>query len=304
MTGHRLLIVTGKGGVGKSTVAAALAWRAARAGQRVLACELEPTGDLAAALAGAGGPSPTRRGTGYEPAELHPRLWVMAMDPEASLKEYLKLNLRLPLLTKVGGLSNVFDFVANAAPGVREIVTIGKVAWEVKERHYDLVVVDATASGHIVGLLRAPEAINELVGAGLIRGQTAWMRKILADPSVTGVVIVTTPEELPVNEAVALYDQLPLATETHIAEVIANSVVESAQAVEFERLIGVGVKAKTARMLSTASRISAAKYDEQQAQLQRLLSHTHPHHTVRQIPLIIGAAPGLPITRAVAEALP
>ena len=300
---RRLLVVTGKGGVGKSTVAAALAWRAARAGKRVLACELEPTGDLGAALAGAAGASPIGRGTHYEPDELYPRLWVMAMDPEASLKEYLKLNLRIPFLTKVGALSNVFDFLANAAPGVREIVTIGKVAWEVKERHYDLVVVDATASGHVVGLLRAPEAINELVGAGMIRGQTAWMLDVLRRGETTGVVVVTTAEELPVNETLSLCKELPTATGTHLAAVVVNRVLAPAEATTLERLVRAGVKTKTAKILNEATRIAAARWDAQQEQMARLEQLVPAHTEVRTVPLVIDSSSGLPITKAVAEAL-
>ena len=73
------------------------------------------------------------------------------MDTEASLREYLKLQLRIPVVGRIGPLAKAFDFVATAAPGVREILTVGKLCWEVRERHYDLVVVDAPASGHIVG---------------------------------------------------------------------------------------------------------------------------------------------------------
>ena len=77
------------------------------------------------------------------------------MDSEESLKEYLSLQLRLPLLVRIGPLNRIFEYVATAAPGVREILTIGKMAWEVRERHWDLIVVDAVASGHIVGQLTA-----------------------------------------------------------------------------------------------------------------------------------------------------
>ena len=87
---------------------------------------------------------------------------------------------------RIGPLAKVFDFVATAAPGVHEILTVGKLCYEVRERHYDLVVVDASASGHIVGQLAAPQAINQLVQVGLIRQQTDWMLDILVDPATTG----------------------------------------------------------------------------------------------------------------------
>ena len=201
-----------------------MAWHAAESGQRVLAGEFDAKGELATALSGAG-PITSSAGTRFVPDELHPNLWVMAMDPEASLREYLRLNLRLPFVGKVGPLSGAFDFLANAAPGVREIVTVGKVAWEAKERNYDLVVVDATSTGHIMGQLRAPLAINELVGVGLIRNQTAWMLGVLNDPAITGLVVTTTAEETPVIETIELCDAVARETGVGLAAVIVNRVL-------------------------------------------------------------------------------
>ena len=105
----------------------------------------------------------------------------MAMDTEDSLREYLPLRAP-PVAGEVGPLARTFDFVADAAPGVKEILTVGKVCYEVREQHYDLVVVDAAASGHIAGQLSAPWTINDLVQVGLVRDQTRWMTDILADP--------------------------------------------------------------------------------------------------------------------------
>ena len=108
------------------------------------------------------------------------------------------------MVGRIGPLAKAFDFVATAAPGVREILTVGKLCYEVRERHYDLVVVDAPATGHIVGQLAAPQAINNLVKVGLVRSQTDWMLDILSDPATTGLVAVATPEEMPVNETIEL----------------------------------------------------------------------------------------------------
>lgn len=214
---RQLLFVTGKGGVGKTTIAAALGTLAAQQGKRTLVCEVDAKGNLADFFES--GP------TGFEPTAVSERLSVMSMNTEESLKEYLSLQLKLPVLARIGPLARTFDFVATAAPGVREILTVGKLAWEVRERTYDLVVVDASASGHIVGQLAAPEAINELVQVGLVRDQTGWMLDIMGDPERTGVVIVAAPEEMPVQETIELAARLDEETVVDLAAVVVNRVL-------------------------------------------------------------------------------
>ena len=214
---RKLLFVTGKGGVGKTTVSAALSLLAASKGKRTLVCELDAKGDLASSFET--GP------TGFEAREIAPNLWAMSMDTEASLRQYLSLQLKLPKAAHIGPVAKMFDFVASAAPGVREIVTVGKLCWEVRQRHYDLVVVDAVASGHIVGQLAAPQAINRLVQVGLIRQQTGWMLEILSDPGTCGVLVVATPEEMPVTETIELMDRLRTETTVALAGVIVNRVL-------------------------------------------------------------------------------
>src|SRR5205807_7029881 len=153
----------------------------------------------------------------FKPRPAAERLQAMAMNTEDSLREYLALQLRVPLLARIRPLARSLDFVATAAPGVKEILTVGKLCYEVREDHFDLVVVDASPTGHIVGQLAAPHAINELVQVGLVRQQTGWMLDILSDPATTGLCIVATPEEMPVNETIELAGRVEHETSVDLA---------------------------------------------------------------------------------------
>jgi len=210
------LFVTGKGGVGKTTIAVALARHAARSGKRTLLVEMDEKGAVANAL----GVDPLA----FDPREVEPHLFAMGMTTEDSLREYIRLFVRNPLVSTLGPLAKILDFVANAAPGVKEILAIGKVCWEVRERHYDLVVVDAEATGHVVAQIEAPTILSGLVQVGVIREQSGWMRDILHDVEQTGVVVVATPEEMPVVETIELLDRLHASSKVDVAAVIANRV--------------------------------------------------------------------------------
>jgi anion-transporting ArsA/GET3 family ATPase len=186
-------------------------------GKRTLVCEMDAKGALANAF--------DVTALRFEPTELADRLWGMAMNTEDSLREYLRLFVRIPLVGRIGPLARTFDFVADAAPGVKEILAVGKLCYEVRERHYDLVVVDAEASGHIVAQIGAPRAIRQLVQVGLVRDQTTWMLDILDDPVQTGLVVVTTPEEMPVTETLELVTRVRDQTGVDLAAVFANRVL-------------------------------------------------------------------------------
>lgn len=303
---HKLLFVTGKGGVGKTTVASALALFASPRDKRVLICEVDAKGDVAGFYEA----SPT----GFTETEVLPGLFAMTMDTEASLREYLKLQLRIPVVGRIGPLAKAFDFVATAAPGVREILTVGKLAYEVREGHYDLVVVDAPASGHIIGQLAAPQAINDLVKVGLIRSQTDWMLEILSDPRTTGLVAVCTPEEMPVNETVELVARLREETTVQLAAVVVNRVLpelfgRQEEAVfdalgtegplaELDRLVGGG----TAPVLD-AARLAVTMRRTRTVHLDRLRRAIDPSVPLLYLPYLFTRSHGLRTTRQVAASL-
>jgi anion-transporting ArsA/GET3 family ATPase len=222
LLGRRLLFFTGKGGVGKSTVTAATALLAAQRGQRVLLVEVDAKGNLTRLF--------ERPPVGFDPVEVFPGVFAMQMRTEASLREYLRLNLRVPVLGRLGPLAGALDFVATAAPGVKEILTVGKVCWEARESiegraDWDLIVVDAAATGHVVAQLDAPRAIRELVQAGPVRGQTEWMVDLLSDPEVTALNVVTSPEEMPVNETIELVARVREELTVPLGAVVVNRVL-------------------------------------------------------------------------------
>lgn len=215
---HRLVFVTGKGGVGKSTIAVALARLAARRGLRTLLCEMDAKGSVAARV---GGGTLT-----FEPRLVESNLWAMVMDTEQSLREYLRLFVRVPLITKITPIAAVFDFVADAAPGVKEILGVGKLCHEVRQENYDIVIVDAEATGHIVSQIAAPRIVGQLAGVGMLRDQTEWMAKILEDESTCTVVPVVVPEELVVSETIDLVRSIRSQTKTSVSWMILNRLEE------------------------------------------------------------------------------
>ena len=299
---RRLLFVTGKGGVGKTTIAAGLGLLAARSGLRTLVCEVDPKGNLADFFEV--GP------TGFKAREVQQSLWAMSMDTEESLKEYLSLQLKIPLLSRIGPLARTFDFVATAAPGVKEILTVGKLAWEVREAHYDLVVVDAPATGHIVGQLRAPQAIKELVSVGLVREQTGWMTEILTDAGTTGVVIVASPEEMPVTETLELVDRLA-DTGVDVAGVVVNRVLPElfgrGEEAVFERLAtpaAVGALSAAAGgpagPVVDAARLAVTMRRTRTEHLARLRAGVDPTLPILYVPELFARSHGMRATSQVA----
>jgi anion-transporting ArsA/GET3 family ATPase len=252
--------------------------------------------------------------TGFAEKELLPGLFVMTMDTEASLREYLKLQLRIPVIGRIGPLAKAFDFVATAAPGVREILTVGKLCFEVRERNYDLVVVDAPASGHIVGQLTAPQAINDLVKVGLIRSQTDWMLDILSDPAQTGLVAVCTPEEMPVNETIELAVRVKKETTVKLSAVVVNRVLPELfgrqEELVFDGLATAGPLEELAELVGgdpkpvvEAARLAVTMRRTRSTHLERLREGIDPRVPLLYLPYLFTRSHGLRTTRQVAASL-
>jgi anion-transporting ArsA/GET3 family ATPase len=188
----RVIIVAGKGGVGKTTVAAALAVAAARAGKRALLVELEGKSGLAALFG---------RGELDEETEVYPRLSVLPLAPDEALIEYLEDH-GLGRLSKRLISSGALDIVATAVPGMKEILVLGKVKALQRAKAADVIIVDGPAAGHAVTFLVSPKGLLDAVRVGPVLTQAVEVSEMLADPDRAQVLLVTVPEETPVNETV------------------------------------------------------------------------------------------------------
>ncbi|MEN8041252.1 MAG: ArsA-related P-loop ATPase [Actinomycetota bacterium] len=191
-TDSRLIFVSGKGGTGKSAVAAATAIDYARRGHRVLAIDMVGRPGLAAHLR-----TPS---LSYQPTEVRAGLYAMAMNRSDALDEYLKLQLHVPQGAPTKQVSTALAVLADTAPGVREIISIGKPIYEAWKDVWDVIVVDASSLGQFQSYLRAPRTISELVPTGNVRRQASHLEDTLTDPGITSIVLVATPSELPTNE--------------------------------------------------------------------------------------------------------
>ncbi len=262
---RRLVFVTGKGGVGKTTVAAALGLAAARRGRRTVVCELSQQ-ERVAGLFGV-------RDVGHDEPELAPGLFAVSVDPERAMHEWLRHQLRSGALAGLLGHSRLFGYLTAAAPGVTELVTMGKV-WDLAqderrtgESRFDTVIVDAPATGHALALLRAPRTYADIARVGPIARQAGHIDSFLRDRSTTGVLVVALPEEMPVNETVDLEQRLDEHLGMEVDQVVVNALLpERFAPAEVRKLRSLdGDNAAVAAALSEDRRAVA-----QQHQLERL----------------------------------
>lgn len=209
---RRLLIVGGKGGTGKSSVAAALAQLSAFRGVKTLLV----SADGSPGAAGLFGITPS-----HAAVEVARNLSVLQIDSEESLGEFVALQLG-PLGAVGRPVASAFSFVAQAAPGVQELLLVGKYAHEARSGSWGLVVVDAASSGHLLGELAAPNNVGEIAPVGRLAKETGWIIDLLSDPEITGVVNVTLAEEVPVAETIEFVDRLHDQTPAKLAAVLVN----------------------------------------------------------------------------------
>ena len=218
----RLVVVTGKGGTGKTTVSAALGLVAARAGKRTVVCELGRQERLAALF----GAQPL----GHTERELAPGLSGISIDPERAKAEWLRHQLKSGALAGMLGHSRIFQYLTAAAPGLSELVTMGAI-WDLAQLErrlggsaYDVAIVDAPATGHGIALLRSPKTFADIARVGPIHRQALRIHDFVTDRGSTGVLAVALPEEMPVNETVELGERLDAELGMGLDAVVVNGL--------------------------------------------------------------------------------
>lgn len=262
----RIVIVAGKGGVGKTTVVATLATVAARTGASVLVVEVEGKSGLSTCLGVAE--------LGYEEVTVRPGLRVRALSPDDALLEYLA-DRGLHRISGRLARSGTLDVVATAVPGMRDILVLGKLKQLEAARAADLIVLDAPAAGHAISFLTSPRGLQDAVRVGPIRHQADDVVRMLSDPTRCQVMLVTIPEETPVNEvaqtAFALEDRVGVA----LGPVVVNQCLPdrwsgSTGAVADAVLAGVVVPPSEAAPLDAASAFVGARRAIERGQFERL----------------------------------
>ncbi len=321
MLERKLLVVTGKGGVGKSTVAGALGLLAAERGARAIVVEVGDQARLPElfGLAASDG--------GME-IELERGLWSISIDPDRALLEWLqKLGGRVS--GRVLASSSTFQYFAAAAPGAKELVSMVKI-WELTQGRrwrrgaapYDLVVIDGPATGHALGMLRSPSTFGAIARVGPIAGQAEQVRALLADEGRSGFIAVAQPTEMAVSETLELRDDLHRYLDRTLEAVIVNGILPqrftAAELGRIAQLNGAGgtgedpqVRGQAKRagetddedVVRSAALAARAVHDRARFQHNQVARLRRRRFEVLGVPFVFAAELDLPAVRRIAEQL-
>jgi anion-transporting ArsA/GET3 family ATPase len=218
---QRILIVTGKGGVGKTTVSVALALEAARRGLRTVVAETSGSQRIA--------PLFGQESRGYDLVELAPNLHTLSITPLEAMEDYIVQQVKIRRIYEMVFRNRVMGPFVDAVPGLHDAVQLGKVFDLEREqrfgrRRWDLIVVDAPATGHGLSLLSSARTMMDLTRAGPLYEGVKLVHDVVDDPERTGVVLVSLPEEMPVNETAELYQRLGSDSQRRVRLVALNQM--------------------------------------------------------------------------------
>jgi anion-transporting ArsA/GET3 family ATPase len=296
----RLVIVTGKGGVGKSTVAVALGLAAAKRGKRTIVAEVSAQEQLSRVF--------HRAEVGFHEVEMADNLWAISIEPDEAMKEYLLIQLRVKAMRDLLVNSRIFGYLAAATPGLRELLTLGKV-WELAQpdrrvkqgREYDLVVVDAPATGQSVGFLQTPRTFANVARVGPIRHQAETLDAYITNHRKTGVVLVALPEEMPVNESATLERRLTEEVGASVDRIFMNGLYPERFSTDDVALLEPAAERENGavRAASRAAVSESRRASTQREQLARLVELTSA--PVRTLPFVFEPQLGLDQLRGLAE---
>jgi anion-transporting ArsA/GET3 family ATPase len=268
----RLVLVTGKGGVGKTTVAAALALAAARRGKRTVVCEVAEQKRIPTLF--------SSEDTGGE-TEIAPGLFSISVDPERAKEEWLRYQLKSRTLAGVLGGSRLFQHLTAAAPGLSELVTIGEV-WDLAQLErrtggsvFDLAILDAPAAGHALAMLTSPRTFASVARLGPVGRQAEKIDRFLRDETSTGVLLTALPEEMPVNETIeferSLRDELGIGLDRIVVNALHPARFSAAEARALEGTAqGAAEPSAVARAALAAALSEHRRARAEHAQLRRL----------------------------------
>jgi anion-transporting ArsA/GET3 family ATPase len=220
---RKFLFITGKGGVGKTTVTAALALAYAARGKRVLCCACNAKERFSAIF----GVDPV----GTEVAPLAENIWGVNMEPGQAMAEYGMMILKSRTLYRAVFDNRYVSSFFRATPGLYEWAMLGKAWWHTTEQRpdgspmFDVVLLDAPATGHGLDMLRVPKVIVDVVPPGILRRDADLAWAMFRDAEQTGVVVVTLPEEMPVNETVELIEGVQGELGLHVEKVVVNAML-------------------------------------------------------------------------------
>jgi anion-transporting ArsA/GET3 family ATPase len=271
----RLVVVAGKGGVGKTTVTAALASSAAGAGRRVLVIEVEGKSGLAGLLGG-------QRELGYEEVVLASgrgaagtgEIRARTITPARALSDYFEDH-GMRRLSQRLGRTGVLDIVATAAPGIDDILVLGKVKQLERLGKDDVILLDAPAAGHAITFLQSANGLLDAVNVGPINTQARDVVDMLSDPARTQVVLVTLPEETPVNELVDTAFALEDRVGVSLGPVVVNGLYPDVDGLDADPAdaavaTGTSVAPEELDALAAAASFRRDRIELQRDQLARL----------------------------------